>query len=184
MAIRSTMTTLVARVRDLCGLTESAYAGLVSDDRIQEALDRTRMEVNLLHLNVLERIEPVTGKVIWKIFTAPFEDFEPPVILQSGNQWALLTPEEEDLTIGRWAFAEHQASGVFLSARTYDRYAAAADILETVAAPQILRFSFTAPNGSFNRQEIRAGFLQQAQLYYTKARPVLAEWRRGDVNDG
>lgn len=184
MPLRASLAPVVARVRALCGITEDAYAGLVSDDEIGVIADRTRIDVRQLLLHPLETIEAGTGRVLWREFIAPLEDFESTAYLQSGNGWALLTPSVTDLNSGRWTFADHQSAGVFLTGTSHDRYAVAVDVLELLAATQLTRFDFASGNGSFSRSQVLQQWRETAALYARRVRPTIGQLYRGDVLSG
>lgn len=178
--LRPTMMAIILRTRAMIGTPDPARVTLTDED-VQTALDQHRSDINLCPLRPHETVAE-GGKVYYYTFYAPFEDWEGGVKLQTSSTWSMLTPTEEDLQIGRWVFADNQLSPVFITGRTYDRYAAAADLCERMAATMLTTFDFSAGNGSFSRSQVRQNYLEQAKLYRSQARPRLVQQYRGDVN--
>ena len=133
MAVRPTMTDLIARVRRLVADADGADAAF-SDDAIQEELDRHRTRVRYACLDPLPTPLP-SGSVAYLDYVAPnhYGDWEGGVALVD-NAYNPLTPESENLLLGEWTFPAHsdglgQLGPVFLTGYTYDIYVTASDLL-------------------------------------------------------
>lgn len=180
MTTRATAAAVITRVRRLTTTDQAPLKTLVTDEEIQEALDRYRIELRQYPLLPLDEIEAGTGRVLWRIFVSPFEWLESP-LLQSGNLWQVLTPTESDLTNGRFTLAEHHVAGVYLTGWSHDPFVAAADVLEELAAQRILTVDFGAANVSVSRSQVRTNMLQQARTYRERGRIIYASLLRTDA---
>lgn len=138
MAARSTIATLITKVRELTNATTSDF----SDDKVQAFLERHRVEFRYVDLCPVES-RAAGGVVSYKTFQ--LERLTPRML--EGNlgsdtdqlflydsTYAALTPTAEDLVNGRWTFATQPSMPVMLLAWAYDVYAAAVDLLEEWAA--------------------------------------------------
>ncbi len=178
MAIRAGMAALIARVRGL--IHDPAGAGQVFDDQaIQDALDARRSDVRRLELTTAETIFP-GGASETRDYYAERGPWEDDVLLQ-GSDYATLTPETPDLMMGHWAFAKDTPPPVYLTGKTYDVYAAAADLLEAWAAKQKLAFDFSADGAKFHRSQAVGALTELAARYRRQQRPRMGRQIRGDV---
>lgn len=185
---RATMLALIARVKQLLG---PCADDSLTDADIQDALDRSRLRVNLLRLTPIDTVIP-GGQVRYYEFSAPFQDWELGYRIQaSGNQasgitlgdgsaWQTVTPSDAYDLDGRWVFADYFFCDLFISGYSHDPYAAAAECLDTLAATQARVFSFTTAGQTFNKGQILSNYRQLAQDMRRKARPVSSEMVRGD----
>lgn len=176
MVARTSMADLIARVRLLIRDPAGATAAC-SDDEIQDALDRYRREVYGQELMAVA--ENVAGVLTYTAYHAPYGGWEGSPVLRDAAG-AVLTPATSDLVNGVWTFAA-QAPPVMLTGRSFDLYAAAADLLElraTVAAPS---FDFTADGATYYRSQTGAAFLVLARQYRARARPQTMPQIRSDT---
>ncbi|MGQ9809705.1 MAG: hypothetical protein ACUVS8_14440 [Armatimonadota bacterium] len=179
MAVRATMAELIGRVRALIG--DRAGADQTFDDQtIQDSLDRHRVEVRYLALSPLPSYA-VGGVVEIRTYRAPAGDWEADETLYSG-EYAPLSPSAADRLTGQWTFPAHQPPPVLIVGKTYDVYAAAADLLETWAAAESRSFDFDADGQSFKRSQKAAMLRDTAREYRRKQRPDLVPMVRGDVS--
>jgi hypothetical protein len=179
MTVRVSMESLIEKVRRNLGM-HSTYRALVSDQEVQDALDRYRMEFRTSPLRPQEAITS-SGAVEWKIWTAPYEDWEDTVLLQTGNAWATLTPTSSDLLTGRWTFAAHQTSLVYATGFSYDTAAASADLARDVANTMWMHYNFGGQGATFNREAIRDNLLEVEQAFRAQARPLVVGMFRTDA---
>ena len=181
MTVRTTMAHLIAQVRQMTNTkVGSAYAGLVTDSEVQRCLDDTRTLLSLYELSPVERIAP--GGAITRVqWECPWGDWEDTVLLQSGSGWTALTPTVSDLMTGSWTLATSQTSSVYLSGVSYDRYEAAASVLDTVmASGELYTFNFGSGGEQFSRETIRRNYQEQAKTYRQMARPRITQIVRAD----
>jgi hypothetical protein len=143
MAARTTMATLITKVRDLTNATTADF----SDEKVQAFLDRHRVEARYVELCAIETIAPgpvQTYKTFLLERLAPRmiegnEGSDPDAYSILDNTYTALTPATEDLINGRWTFTVEPTRPVMIVCWAYDVYAAAVDLLEEWAA--VLRAS-------------------------------------------
>lgn len=184
MAVRSTMSDLIAKVRlligDPAGATENFH-----DQDVQNTLDRNRTDVRYELLHALVTLSPTS--IQYLDYYSQYGYWEADAVLL-GPGYVSLTPLSSELLLdtAHFTFASQGASGqippVFLAGKTYDAYGAAADLLEFWAAQLARQFAFTADGRTFNRQQQTTALMQMAALYRRQQRPKLAKMVRDDVN--
>lgn len=189
MAVRTSMAALIDRIRLMIGDTVNATAApQFSDVDIQGALDRRRMDV---------RYEVLTPQVTFTSNAYQYLDYysvygywETDVTLL-GPSYQPLTPDISELMLDTAHFVFPAGAGngqyppVYLAGKTYDIYAAAADLLE-VWASNVTRtnYDFTADGATFRRSQIGQGLMAQASQYRAKQRIGMASTGRDDAATG
>lgn len=176
MTARATMATLIARVRRLIH-DPSGVEEVWTDEEIQEWLDAHRLDVAMLPLEPIWSI--VGGAVMTLDYIAPYGHWEADALL-SDAAGAELTPASADLLVGRWTFAAHTPQ-VYLTGKSYDPYAAAADALEARAAQVALAYDFSADGASFQRSQQGEALLRLARQYRGRSRPIVVRLAREDT---
>lgn len=178
MAVRTTMQTLIDRVRLL--IYDPAGAGQVfSDQEIQDALDRHRETVRYLELTPAETYAS-GGAISYLDYYAPFSDWEEDAALYDSTYTKLETVEADYLT-GHWVLTESTYPPVYLVGKRYDPYAAAADLLEAWAGHEKMSFDFNADGQAVQRSQKVRHLLELAQGYRRRQAPALARMVRADV---
>jgi hypothetical protein len=179
--VRASMAELIDRTRGLIGDVAGA-SQVFSDQNLQDALDRRRADVRYLELECGETIA-VGGATTYLDYYAPdgLTDWEGDGVLQYGGTWASVTPASSDWLAGHWTFSASQQPPVYLTGKTYDVYAAAADLLERWAATLKLEFDFEEDGQRFKRSQKPAGVLALAAQYRAQARPIMGSLARGDL---
>ena len=180
MTARAGMGDLIQRVRDLTSAGDDDYiAGATAywtDDQIQAALDRTRAEVLDEPLSTVPTVNS-GGTVEYTIYQSQWRNLEATTggtaihYLRDGTGarvgTALFTA---DYTAGRYTFAASTGgSTLYLNARTYDLYGAAADIWRQKAAHVADRFDFSADGASFKASQLVAQYTEMARRAESKA---------------
>lgn len=126
--MRVSMAALVGRVRalvDSYGPSDFRF----SDDQIQDALDQHRCEYRYLELTPLPT--KTSSATTYLNFTAPIGDWDTATALYN-NEFAAQSPASSDFINGRWTFSSEPTRPITLVGFSYDRYAAAADLLEQI----------------------------------------------------
>ena len=182
MAYRETCGGLVRRLRDLIGDSVSpdvTIRPVWSNDQLQTTLDARRQVVRYLSLTSAYTVEP-GGAVVYLDYYAGCGDWETDAQLTdtAGNA---LTPETVDCETGYWAFASHQPLPVYLSGKTYDLYAAAADQLEKWAAKVKLEYTFSPGSGQYVRSQKFQMLQQLAASYRCQQRVETVQLIRSDT---
>lgn len=176
MAVRSTMATLIARVRLLIG-DPSGGSSQFADQDIQDVLDENRLFVRQAMLRSEVTFAP-GGSFTYTDYFASLDMWEDDVLLQDGG-WRTLTPLTTDNLTGHWTFAS-QIPPVYLTGKTFDVYMAAALLLERWAAAWARNYDFSADGNSFKRSQAAAGMLAQAAQYRKMARGQTIKMGRDD----
>ncbi len=176
MAARPSLASLISRVRTL--IDDNATTKTFTDDEVQTALDGWRTDVRYLVLTPAET--RTASGVEYRDYYAPVGDWESDVALYDGA-YAVLTPKTSDYQTGHWTFEDSTGPPVYLVGKTFDVYAAAADLLESWAAKTKLAFDFEADGASYSRSQQVAALLGLAADYRRRQRPAMALQVRGDV---
>ncbi|HEY1011350.1 MAG TPA: hypothetical protein VGE07_01515 [Herpetosiphonaceae bacterium] len=177
MAVRPTMASLISRVRQMIG--DDAGDGQVFDDQtIQDELDGNRQQVTELWLS--HEASRQGGELVYLNWLAPMGDWEADVVLLDAA-YAELTPATSDLINGRWSFAETQTR-VYVTGKSYDRYAAAAALLDAWAAKVKLKVNFQAGPTRVNLSEQFAALRTLACEFRERQRPTIGRLTRSDLN--
>lgn len=181
MAARSGMADLITRVRALtsAGTADYTVAGATfwTDDQVQDALDRCRRDIHD------EAVSPLVtynsgGTAEYKTYELGHANLESTTggtavfYLRDATGarvgTALYTPDYER---GEVEFASSVTGGsvLYLTGRSYDVYAAAADIWRQKAAHVADRFDFSADGASFKPSQLVAQYERQAQALERRA---------------
>lgn len=187
MATRTTMATLIQRVRDMINDTLAQGVGQVfTDQQIQDQLDRYR---EIIRYGVL-RAEPVitTGGVLnWSEFYSGYTDWEDsPATQLQGPDYSVLTPATADTLTGHWTFAlpvPGQLRPVFVVGTTYDVNRTAADLCQRWAQRLALAYDFSTGVQRFNRSQMAKALRESSAYFLTQARAKLAPIERTDEGD-
>lgn len=180
MTVRNTMTALIAEVSLLVGDTSNA---VLSTQQVQDALDRTREEYVFMALTpITTRSATATSYLNYVAEAAemPLGDWETDGVIQDGA-FNTLSPATSDWLVGKWTFSTSQTPPVYLSGHTYDRYAAAADLLEKYAATAHQKFDAKDKTVSVTRSQMFDSPLRLARHYRTLQRPRAVMGERSDV---
>lgn len=124
--MRVSMAALVGRVRALVD-TVGQEDWTFTDDQIQDALDRHRCEYRYLQLTPLPT--KTSSSTTYLAFTAPVGDWDTDTVLYN-NSFVAQSPTTSDYINGRWVFSSEPTRPITLVGFTYDRHAAAADLLK------------------------------------------------------
>lgn len=197
MAVRSSMSDLIARVRLLIGDPASATATF-SDQNVQDWLDRTQLPLMRYELETAAPdIVPqgsAPAQFNWATYVSDYTDWEADAVFQgtkNSQQWVILTPLTADYQRGVWTFdvtlptisssIPAQLPPVFATGKCYDPYLAAADLLEMWSALLADAFDFTSDGQTFRRSQRMAAKLQLANVYKRQAKPRTVQMVRSDL---
>lgn len=173
MTARAGMTDLIASLRGMTNAGTVDYTiGSVSywsDDHLQAKLDAHRLD---FYENALDQISTIEGgAVVYKIYRAPYRN------LESGTVNFKLTDFQgtqagtadytADCTTGLIVFSADQAGkDWYLTGRSYDIYAAAAEVWRMKAAhASETSFDFSSDNHSVKGSNVPAQCLKMADYY-------------------
>lgn len=199
MAVRASMSHLIAEVRKMIGDPASVnqqFADQDIQDKLEEYRDDVRMEVLQIAPSIVNTAstgnQPVT---IFADYYSRFQAWESDAVLQANNtttgaSWVVVTPVVSEWLVGHWQFesdvfttgtAPGQYPPVFITGKVYDRWVAAADLLEYWAATLTCAYDFATDGQSFKRSQMMDAKLRLAALYRKKAKPRVAKMVRSDV---
>lgn len=174
MAARVGMTDLIQRVRELAaaGTADYTAAGTTfwSDDQIQAALDRACRDVRDEALAPRGEVNS-GGTTEYKTYQSQYRSFEEStggtavlwLRVASGARvgTALYTADYEE---GSFTFAASTGGSVlYLTGRTYDVYAAAADVWRQKAGHVADRFDFSADGASYKASQLMSSYEMRAR---------------------
>lgn len=176
---RPSMSELIARMRMLVGDPAGADSAF-SDDEIEMILDRHRTTVRYAPLHAAPTMLP-NGTIEYRDYYADFGDWEADEKLFDASRNEL-SPLSADRNTGHWAFPPPgQTPPVLIVGKTYDVYAAAAELLEIWAAAVKLEFDFSTDGQTFDRSQKVKALLALAAEYRRHRRPMVATMTRSDV---
>ena len=180
MAVRAAMADLISQVERLVNDSANAFW---TDQQIQDALDRNRVDVSQLPLGYL-RTNSSTGVQYLTFYVgSDFADrwgaWEGSAVIYS-NAYAVLTPGTIDYLTGVWTFATTQAPPLFITGATYDLFGAAAWLLHERLANVAPNYAFSAAGQSFSANQEYDMWERLLKLYQSKMRPKSARLVRTD----
>jgi hypothetical protein len=173
---RPSMADLITRLRRLI-YDPPGPAQTWTDDELQDFLDARRWEVRHARLRPESTWE--SGTVTYTDYYADVGDWESDALLEDAGGNNLL-PASSNFLVGYWTFP-NQPPPVFITGKTYDLAAAAADVLEAWAARVSLEFDFSADGASFRRSQKREALLALANQYRMRMRPQVSIMVREDL---
>ena len=197
MAVRATMSQLIARVRLMIGdpaSTSQQFQDQDIQDTLDESRDDLRYEGELIAPSIVNTAS--TGNQASTIFAdyySKYQWWEQDVVLQgyfNGAAWVVLTPLALDYITGHWQFeltpfvngtVPGQLPPVFATGKVYDPFYAAAEMLDMWCAQLSGAYDVTANGQTLHRSQLWAQKRQTADLYRRKAKPHIAKLRRDDL---
>lgn len=200
MAIRSSMTQLLAQTRQLIG--DAAGASQDFDDQsVQDVLDAHREEIRYELLNPMPDIQPgqngsLVAQFVWASYQSEFQYWEADVVIQGLNTttdqpWVILTPVSFEYIAGKWTFAvtlpnsatpPGQYPPVYAVGKVYDLYAAAADLLERrIALHSFTHFDATSDGVTMRLSQVLATWDRLRASYIGKSWNRVIEIERTDL---
>lgn len=191
MAVRSTMTALIARTRLLVADPNSAPSPLFTDQDVQDKLDECRTDLWQALLTPRITFTNPGGMLYNDYYYIPGGNprgrpvgfFEQGEVLVWGD-FSVLTPLTSDELVGHWTFS-NQLPPVMIRGRCFDIYRAAADLLEEkIAALAATTFDFTADGRSMRMSQILDRFEKMRTTYRGKQRAITHPTARTDMAMG
>jgi len=177
MAVRSTMTNLIDRVRTLINDPRST-SQTFDDQTIQNVLDDSR--IDFMNEALMYKPTYVSGTIQYLNYWHELGSWEDGVVLKQ-FLYVTVTPSASDFIAGYWTFAQTTLPPVFLTGSTHDIYRAAADLLERWAAKLVLNYDFTSDGQSFRRSQAPTMLQALACTYRKKQRATSMSFTRSDL---
>lgn len=169
MAVRATMANLILSVRTLINDTLLSGNGQIfTDQQIQDVMDESREDV---------KNEPLIPKPTFNLGTIQYLDYwteyggwEDGMVLKQ-YLTVVVTPSLIEPIPGHFQFAANTWPPVYISGSWHDRYRAAADLLERLAAQYVLRYSMTVDGQNLQIGQVTTNLQNLAKTYRRKQRP-------------
>ncbi len=192
MAVRPTMSVLIASLRGMTAAGASDHNAGGADywtaEQLQDALDRTRVEVyDELLLSIQE---PNSGGTAhWHEYRTARGNLEQ----TDGGTARFILRDSTGATAGTALWSADYARGVvtfpastggtayYADYRSYDLNAAAADVWRQKAGMWASRFDISADGSTLRRSQTIQHALQMADAYARMGGPVVVSAARGDV---
>lgn len=171
------MTWLITQVRTLTAAGTAEYqvgtANYWDDDQVQQVLDRHRVDIFRERLDA-QPTYAGAGSVAYTIHYSGFGNLEAGTALfiedSVGTKRGTAT-YSVDHQVGRIEFTADQAgTALYLTARSYDPFGAAAEVLESWAANEARCFDFATDGQSFQASQKAKSLRDQARLLRKHAR--------------
>jgi len=172
---------LIARVRSLTSVGTAEYtngtANMWDADQIEQVLDRHRMDITRERL-IPDRNNDAGGAVSYTVFRSAFGNMESgtALFIEDGvgddrTAGTATANYSGDYQRGTFTFGADQAgTALYITARSYDLYGAAAEVLESWAGSAARDFDFSTDSSSFSRSQKSKAMLEQARVLRRRAR--------------
>lgn len=178
MVLRSTMAGLITRVRLLIN-DPAGPSQVFADQDIQDTLDASREDI--YNLAMKPQVTFSGSDPIWVDYLTRQGDWEDDFVIKQ-YLTVVTTPVTNEPIAGHWHFAATTLPPLYITGKIYDRYRAAADLLEMWAARLTLSFDFTSDGQSFRRSQMHSQMLDMALHYRMKQRARTVNMFRNDIN--
>jgi hypothetical protein len=178
MAVRETMANLITRVRDMVN-DPAGDTQKFSDQQIQDVLDRHRIDFRYLELT--PGITISGGTTGYLNYYADEGDWEEDVVISSSTG-AAVSPATSDYLTGAWTFASSQYPPLFLTGKSYDPHASAAEVLRMWASREKLSFDASQGGTSAQRSQKIKHLREMASEYDGMAKIRSVQIIRTDVS--
>jgi len=191
MTARTGMTDIITKLRGHTNAGTADYtigtAAYWSDDQLQNVLDAHRLD---FYANELEQITAMeSGAVVYKTYRAPYRNLEGGTVnfllVDFQGTPAGTADYTADYPTGAVTFAADQAGKAwYLTGRSYDIYAAAADVWRSKAAHAAeTSFDFSTDNHRVSGGQIHEHCLKMAAHYDGMALSTTTVLMRGDIDE-
>lgn len=177
---RSSLSSIIASLRNL--IYDPAVGQRVfSDDELQAVLDQRRKDIRQMPLRNAKTVLP-GGTIAYYEFHSPIGGpWESDIVLQRGDTWEELTPEQADLDIGHWTFTDSITTTVYATGKVFDLYAAAILLLKQWLAKIKTEHDISGPAGSFPRSQIQQFIHELIRDYTQEQHPLFVDVVRRDT---
>ncbi len=177
MAVRSSMASLIASVRQL--INDPAGGSQIFDDQsIQDVFDESR--VDFKNARLIPKPTFSGSTIQYLDYWSDWGGWEDGYLLKQ-YLVTTVTPSVLEPIAGHWTFAATMLPPVYISGSLHDRYRAAADMLERWAARYMTRFDFTSDAQSFRVSQVPTQLQALAKTYRAKQRLSALSVVRSDL---
>src|SRR5579872_1189551 len=180
MTVRSTMSDLISSVRVLINDVLPVGNGQIFTDQIiQDVMDEGREDITNKALTPRPTFSGSTIQYLdyYSDFGGGFENG---MVLKQ-YLTVLVTPSLSEPIAGHFQFAANVFPPVFITGLLHDRYRAAADLLERLAAQYAIRYSMTVDGQNLQIGQVTNNLQTLAKTYRRKQRPRAISVERSDL---
>lgn len=180
---RATLAPLIASVRTLINDTLPAGNGQIfTDQQIADVLDEGRIDITNHSLRSRPTFSGSTVQYL-DYYSDLGGGWEDGMVLKQ-YLTVPVTPSLIEPIAGHFQFSTNVFPPVFITGLLHDRYRAAADLLERLAAQWVLSYSITVDGQSLQRNQATRSILLLAKEYRRKQRPKTITMKRSDFAGG
>jgi hypothetical protein len=193
MTARSGMTNLIQTLRGMCdiGATDYTISGSAywTDNQLQDVMDTHRVDIWREPLSIIETYTG-GGSVEYLHYQSEYTNFEETTggtgifWIEEADGDKITTGFTPDYQRGHITFAADTSGTVYyLTGRTFDLNASAADIWRRKAAHYGASFSFSTDNHRIDKGALIQNALRMSDVYSRLCGPVSTTLYRSDVDD-
>ncbi len=176
MAVRSTMSSLISRVRLL--INDTSGTPVWSDQAIQDIMDESRAD--MYNIALIPKPTFSGSSVSYLDYFSELGGWESDYVLKQYLTVTVTASSAEEIA-GHFHFSSNTFPPLYITGKLFDVYRSAADILERWSAQYALQFDFASDGQSFKVSQASAQLLKLAQTYRTKQRAMSIAMKRGDL---
>jgi hypothetical protein len=175
---RATLATLIASIRVLINDTlPSGNGQIFTDDVIQSVLDEGRLDV--VNGSLTPKATYSGSGLQYLDYYSELGSWEDGYVIKQ-YLTVVVTPSVLEPIAGHFGFSANVYPPCYITGIIHDRYRAAADLLERLAAQWVLSYSMTVDGQSLQRNQATRSILLLAKSYRMKQRPKTITMKRGD----
>lgn len=176
------------RVMGAAGFNDATLGTVTfwSDDHLDAVLDRHRQDVRREQLQARYTVS-AGGTPVYQDYYSDYGNFEATsggtalFVVEDGTGADVTSGYTADYSRGLVTFAANTLGSVYyLTGRSYDLNAAAADVWRTKAAQAASSYDISTDNHSLSRSQIMAQALQMAEYYSMQSGPQMTTLYRSD----
>ncbi len=193
MAARTGMANLILLLRGYVDAGSADYtiagASYWTDDQLEDVLDIHRVDIWREPLSIIETYTS-GGTIEYKHYQSEYTNYEETTggslifWIEEADGDKITSGYTPDYLRGHLTFdSDTEGTPYYLSGRTYDLNAAAADIWRRKAAHYGASFSFSTDNHRIDKGALIRNALQMSDVYSRLSGPVTSTLYRSDVDD-
>ena len=194
MAARSGMTNLIQTMRGMCDLGTVDYtvsgSAYWTDDQIQTVMDSHRIDIWREPMAIIENYTS-GGTAVYKHYQSEYTNYEETTggtdifYIEETDGDNITTGWSADYQRGHITFTDDTYGSVYyLTGRSFDLNASAADIWRRKASHYGASFSFSTDNHRVDKGALIQNALRMSEVYNRMCGPITTTIHRSDVDDG
>jgi hypothetical protein len=176
MAVRSTMSALISRVRLL--INDTATTPVWSDQQIQDIMDEARAD--MYNIALIPKPTFSGSSVSYLDYFSELGGWEDDYVLKQ-YLTVVVTAASAEPIAGHFHFSSNTFPPLYITGKLFDVYRSAADLLERWASQYTLQFDFSSDGQSFHVSQVQDQLRKQAQAMRRQQRATTIAMKRGDL---